>query len=71
MTSMPRFSIGAQSMGGHAQRNPTLFGLQPETLLVQVWQKAAAGPVVRMRYAVARGGTLASDFADADINLSL
>src|SRR6516165_5554468 len=48
-----------------AQRHPTLLGLQPETLCMQVRQEAAALLVVGVRDSVTDTRLLAGDLADA------
>ena len=55
----------AQAVGRQAQRNPTLLGLDPETLYVQIRQEAATLLVVRVGDAVTNGRPLAGDLADA------
>src|SRR4249920_2433244 len=56
---------GAQAVARHAQLDPTLLVFQPETLLVQIGQEAAALPVVGVRDAVSHHRSLASHFAYA------
>src|SRR6516165_11877143 len=54
-----------------AQRHPTLLGLQPETLCVQVRQEATALLVVGVRDSVTDCRLLAGDLADAGHTINL
>src|SRR4051812_34353160 len=55
----------AQAGGRNAQRYPALFGLDPETLCMQVGQEATTPLVVRVRDAITDCRPLAGDLADA------
>ncbi len=57
-------------MGGHAQRDPALLRLEPETLAMQVRQEAATAPIVRMRDAISVAGPLPVTSQTRDINLT-
>jgi hypothetical protein len=56
---------GAQAAGGYAQTDETFLGFQPESVAMQIGQKAAALAIVRVRNGVTRFGTFARDLADS------
>jgi hypothetical protein len=51
-------------LGGHAQRNETLLGLNPETMVVQVRQEAALGAILGVRNIVTGCGPLTRNLTD-------
>src|ERR1700680_905903 len=61
----------AHAVGGHAQRNPALLGLEPETLCMQIRQETPPPLVVGVRDGIARDGALAGDLTDAGHELHL
>src|SRR4051812_21236888 len=61
----------AQAGGRNAQRYPALFGLDPETLCMQVGQEATTPLVVRVRDAITDCRPLAGDLADAGHTINL
>jgi len=56
---------GAQTAGAYSQGDKTLFRFQPETMAVQIGQKAAALAIIRVRNRITRFGAFARDLADS------
>jgi hypothetical protein len=64
-----KYAINAQlvddthAMGGNTQFHEALFGCNPETVLMQVWQEATAGSVLGVGHVIAALRTLSRDLA--------
>jgi hypothetical protein len=56
---------GAQAAGADPQTHETLLGFQPESVGVQIGQKATALAIVRMRNRITRFGAFARDLANS------
>ena len=55
----------AHAVARNTQAHPALFGFEPETLRVQVWQEAATALVVGVRNAISGHRLLAGDLTDS------
>jgi hypothetical protein len=55
----------AQTAGAHAKADEPLLGLRPKSVAMQIWQKAAALAIVRVRNRVTRFGAFARDLANS------
>jgi hypothetical protein len=62
---------GSQAPGGDAQADEPLLGLEPETMAMQVGQKAAALAIVRMGDRITRFRALARDLANSRHGINL
>ena len=62
---------GAQAARGHTQADEALFGLQPESVSVQIRQKPPPLAIVRMGNRITCFGALARDLADSRHGVNL